>query len=34
MFNKSKLVRLTIPSMLVLGLMLVGSIPGYCERQE
>ena len=34
MFNKSKLVRLTIPSMLVLGLMLVGSIPGYSRDKN
>jgi hypothetical protein len=34
MFNKSKLVRLTIPSMLVLGLMLVGNIPGYSRDKN
>ena len=34
MFNKSKLVRMTIPSMLVLGLMLVGSIPGYSRDKN
>ena len=34
MFNKSKLVRLTIPSMLVLGLMLAGSIPGYARDKN
>ena len=31
MCKKSKLVRIAIPSLLVLGLMMIGSIPGYSE---
>jgi len=29
MYKKSKLVRIAIPSLLVLGLMMIGSMPGY-----
>ncbi|MGA3317964.1 MAG: hypothetical protein ABSC64_16170 [Candidatus Korobacteraceae bacterium] len=29
MFKKSKLVRIAMPGLLVLGLMMIGSIPGY-----
>lgn len=29
MYNKSKFVRIAIPSLLVLGLMTIGSIPGF-----
>ena len=29
MYKKSELVRIAIPSLLVLGLMMIGSIPGY-----
>jgi len=31
MCKKSKLVRIAIPSLLVLGLMMIGTIPGYSE---
>ena len=31
MCNKSKLGRIAIPSLLVLGLMMIGTIPGYSE---
>jgi hypothetical protein len=31
MCNKSKLGRIAIPSLLVLGLMMIGSIPGYSQ---
>jgi hypothetical protein len=34
MFNKSKLTKVAIPSLLVLGLMLIGSIPGYSRDKN
>ena len=29
MYKKSKLIRIAIPSLLVLGLMMIGSVPGF-----
>ena len=34
MYKKSKLVRIAIPSLLVLGLMMIGSIPGYARDKN
>jgi hypothetical protein len=31
MYKKSKLVRIAIPSLLLLGLMMIGSIPGFAR---
>ena len=34
MYKKSELVRIAIPSLLVLGLMMIGSIPGYSRDKN
>ncbi len=34
MYKKSKLLRIAIPSLLALGMMLIGSIPGYARDKN
>lgn len=34
MYKKSKLIRIAIPSLLVLGLMMIGSIPGFSRDKS